>query len=231
MTSFFISILVLGVFAIGALVLIDKLVGTIQIREYEAGVAMRRGRVTGRVPTGRRYYLHAIEEIHVFDLRSQLLTVPAQEVLTADGVAIKLSLILNWKITDPVAVLTTCDNYYGTLYAITQLALREAVARYELEQLLSDRGELAEGMLEPVRMQLAEQGVHLERIALKDLMVSGDLKRAMAETARARAEARAQLERTRGETAALRSLTNAAQLLEKHAGLAVVEPIAPLFLH
>ena len=219
MTTLLISILIMGVCTIGALVLVDKLVGTAQICEYEAAVSVRRGRVIGRVPTGRHFYLHALEELHVFDLREKLLTVPAQEILTADGVAVKLTLILSWKVVDPVAVLTSSENYYASLYAVTQLALREAVARCELDQLLSDRGDLTEGMLEPVRTQLAAQGLGVERISLKDLMVSGDLKRAMAETARARAEARAQLERTRGETAALRSLTNAAQLLEKHTGL------------
>ena len=205
--------------ALGALAFVRSRWTEVLIREFEAGVFVRRGRVIGQLPVGRTRYLRRHREVLVFDLRQQLLTLSGQEVLSADGVAIKVSLLLAWKLIDPCLAVRAATDFSLELYAAAQLALRTSAASIDFETLLTDRSRLVEDLRAPLAEEAAKLGIGLQRVAVKDLSVGGELKRALADSARARAEARARIERARGEAAALRSLTNAARLMKEHEGL------------
>lgn len=189
------------------------------VREYEAGVLVRRGKVARELPTGKSYYWTPTSEVHLYDLRAQRLTVAGQEVLTSDGVPVKVSLLVTFRVTDPKLALTSSDGHTEALYADAQLALRGAITVFEFERITTERGVLEAWIQKPLTADAAKLGLAIDRVSIKDVMVGGDLKRALADVACARAEARSKVERVRGETAALRGLTNAAQLLERHTGL------------
>ena len=192
---------------------------SVVVHDHEAGLLLSRGRVSGLLSTGRHWLWRRTSELHLVDTRLQLLTVSAQEVLTKDGVPVKISLTASYQVTDVRTALTTVDCHLTALYLAAQLALRDCSGRLELEELLGERGALDASLTDSVQAEARLLGIEVRRLAVKDLMVGGDLKRALTEVARARAEGRAKLERARGETAALRNLTNAARLLEEHGGL------------
>ena len=144
-------------------------------------------------------------------MRPAVLTVPTQEIPTADGVTVKITVAGRVRIVDPVAYVTATQDAMGALYLAVQFALRTVVAGRSVEQLLGDRGEVGIALNAAVT-GVEQVGVEIERIEAKDIVLSAELKRAQAEVLLARAEGQAALERARGETAALRSLANAARL-------------------
>jgi regulator of protease activity HflC (stomatin/prohibitin superfamily) len=99
------------------------------------------------------------------------------------------------------------------------VALREAVAGRTLDELLTDRQFLPEALREPVRMRAGTVGVTVEDVAVRDVMVPAELRRAAAEVASARAQGQAALERARSEVASTRALANAARLVAEQPAL------------
>ena len=93
-----------------------------------------------------RRYRQRRTSLALVDLRPQLLIVPAQEVLTSDGVPVKLSVVARWRITDPVRFVTEARATAEALYVAVQLALRAAVAVLDVEGLLADRASVDEAL-------------------------------------------------------------------------------------
>ena len=139
--------------------------------------------------------------------------VPAQEVLTADGLAVKVSLIVAVSTADPRRRHEAVEDADGFVYAAMQVALREAVAGLTLDELLASRESLSDGVRERVRPSAEAVGIAIDSLALRDVMVPPELRRAAAEVATARAQGLAVLERARSEVAATRALANAARMI------------------
>jgi regulator of protease activity HflC (stomatin/prohibitin superfamily) len=153
------------------------------------------------------------------DVREANLTVFGQEVLTADQLTLKISVVLRYKLTKTEMALRSVQNYIEQLHLAVQEALRTTVAAKKLDDLLTQREQIVEAMTPLVTEQAERVGAKVLRLTLRDFMLSGELKQAYAETVKARLEGLASLERARGETAALRHLLNATQLMEAHPGL------------
>ncbi|WP_273652594.1 SPFH domain-containing protein [Cellulomonas fimi] len=152
-------------------------------------------------------------------VRPRLVVVPLQEVLTGDGLAVKVSLMATVRVVDPRTWFEAVDGPDAFLHAALQVALREAVARRTLDELLADRTVVPDELLAAVAPAAAEVGLAAERIALRDVVVPAELRRAAAEVVTARAQGLAALERARSEVAATRALANAARLLDGQPGL------------
>jgi regulator of protease activity HflC (stomatin/prohibitin superfamily) len=148
-----------------------------------------------------------------------MLTVAGQEVPSADGVAVRASLLATYRIVDAHKAMLGSSSYSTALHGYLQLALRMVVASHSTEELMTDRGALDAELLAASREFVSAIGIELESVAIRDLGLSADLKRAFADVIKARQEGLAALERARGETAALRNLANAAQSLERNPAL------------
>lgn len=153
------------------------------------------------------------------DVREATLTVVGQEVLTADQLTLKVSIVLRYQLTKTELALRSVQNYLEQLHLAVQEALRTTVAAKKLDDLLTQREHIVEAMTPLVTEQVERVGAKVLRLTLRDFMLSGELKQAYAETVKARLEGLASLERARSETAALRHLLNATQLMEAHPGL------------
>ena len=153
------------------------------------------------------------------DVRELSVTVAGQEVLTADQLTLKVSAVLRYQIVNVEQAVRIAQNYLEQLHTAVQEALRAAVAAKKLEDLLAQRDDIVAAMTASVTEQARRLGVNVLRLTLRDFMLSGELKQAYAETVKARLEGQASLERARGETAAIRHLLNASQLMEAHPGL------------
>lgn len=192
---------------------------TITVREYERAVRFVDGRVRDVLGPGRHRYRRRRTVFQRLDVRSQLVTVPGQEVLTADSIAVRISAVLRTAVTDPVAHLIASQNAHAEVYAATQQAVRAAVAGMSLDALLSTRTTLGPDLLAEVQAVAARVGSTVDEVAVRDVMLPGELRRAYSETVLAREQGRAELERARAEAATLRSLANTARLLEEHPAL------------
>ncbi len=192
---------------------------TVTVMEYQRVVRFVDGRLAGVLEPGRHRYRRARTTLSILDVRPQQLTVPGQDLLTADGLTVKVSLLVGWRIADAARYLTGAARPLDVLYAAAQIAARDALAAVTLEAALADRPALSAGLTELVAAAAAEVGIEVTTVAVKDLMLGAELRRAYAETALARERGRADLERARSEAAALRALANTARLLEEHPAL------------
>jgi regulator of protease activity HflC (stomatin/prohibitin superfamily) len=194
-------------------------VAIVTVHDYQRGLRYRRGRFSGLVDPGTHLVLRPFSEIFVLDGRPAFLTLEGQEILTADVVPIKVSLAARYVIGDPVAAVTG-DQSYGQAFRLElQLGLREALAGRTADQLLAERATIGPAVYERTASRLARLGIELLSVEARDLMVSGELKRAFAGVVTARKEGEAALERARGETASLRNLANAGRMVEDNPGL------------
>jgi len=130
-----------------------------------------------------------------------------------------VSLLANYEVTDAAVATNRVQSYLQGIYSAIQVALREEVAGLTIEQLLTARSELGNKVHERAVPSVADFGVALRSVELRDVMLPGDLKRAFAQEVVARKEGAAILEKARGETAALRNLANAARLIEDNPAL------------
>lgn len=191
----------------------------IVVREWERVVVLRDGRVEDVLEPGRHRVRRRRIETHRLDLRERLYAVPGQEVLAADNVAVKVTLSAVWRIVDPVRFLTVTPDVMARLHVALQQALRARVAARPLEQLLGERTGLDAGLAEEADGSVRALGIGVVSAEVRDLMLPGEVRRAVTEVLLARERGRAELERARSEAAALRSLANTARLLEEHPGL------------
>lgn len=191
----------------------------IVVQEWERVLLYRDGRFEEQLGPGRhrrsRWRRRRVRVV----VRPRQLVVPAQEVLTADGLSVKVSLVAVLRTGDARRWHEAVEAPDDFVYTAVQLAVRETVARRTLDELLAGRATVPEEMTGPVAATAQTVGVVLEGLALRDLMVPTELRRAAAEVATARAEGLAALERARSEVAATRALANAARLVSEQPGL------------
>jgi regulator of protease activity HflC (stomatin/prohibitin superfamily) len=149
---------------------------------YEDGVLIRElnaGRYV--VPRERflRWRVGKRVEIAVVDVRERDLTIKGQEILTADKVAIRVSIIVQFRVLDAKAALHETANYEDRLYSDVQLAARRSLASMTLEQILTNRTQLSEDILADVKEAAAAYGVGIIRADVKDLLFPGNLQEIM----------------------------------------------------
>ncbi|MBN2500196.1 MAG: slipin family protein [Anaerolineales bacterium] len=191
----------------------------IVIFEYERGLLFKNGKFERVLGPGRHRYSHWSMSIQKVGIRSRMVTLPGQEVLSADNVGIKVSMVCQYKVDDPYRAFVAVENYAQVIYAELQVALRNLVGETPIEEFLTKRAEIGEALLERTQTKASAYGILLESVAVKDIMFPGELKRIFAQVVNAKMEGLAALERARGESAALRNLANTANLLEKNPGL------------
>jgi regulator of protease activity HflC (stomatin/prohibitin superfamily) len=181
------------------------------VSEGEQGLLFRHGRLTAVLGAGRHRRWANGYSVRTVDLRPWLIALPTQEVPTSDGVSVKVTLAARARVVDAALSVTAARDTDQLLYLAVQVALREVLATTSIEDLLAARGQLGSRVLTEVR-GLETIGVVVEQLELKDIVLPADLRKAQADVLVARAQAASALERARGETAALRSLANAARL-------------------
>lgn len=189
------------------------------VREWESVLVYRDGRLEKTLPPGRHRLLRRRRDLVRFDLRTSLLAVPGQELLTADGLSAKVSLLARVQVVDARLAWESVQDSAADAYAALHLALRTEVAARTLDELLADRDRLGGAVADAVAPVMTSLGRALESVAVRDVMVPGELRLAALRVVTARQEGLAALERARGETAALRSLANAARIANDNPAL------------
>ncbi|GIG29676.1 SPFH domain-containing protein [Cellulomonas marina] len=196
------------------------------VQEWERVLVYRDGRFEAELGPGRHrlrpWVAWSRRRTVRVAVRPRLLVVPAQEVLTADGLGVKVGLAATTRVVDARAWHEAVEAPDAFVRTALQLALREVVAARTLEGLLADRSAGAQvpaELLAVATPAVAGLGLVVERLAVRDVVVPVELRRAAADLATARAQGAAALERARSEVAAVRALANAARLVESQPGL------------
>lgn len=149
--------------------------------------------------------------ITLVDMRERELTIKGQEILTADKVAVRVSILTQFRVVDPVAALEKVENYSDRLYSDVQLAARRSLASMPLEAILTNRNQLSEDILRDLEGIASGYGVAILRADVKDLLFPGNLQDVMNRVLTAERMAEAQLveARTQAERAALEATSRA----------------------
>ena len=189
------------------------------VPEGYAGLLYHQGKFVGVLGAGRHIRWGRHLTLGAQDLRKAALLVAGQEVLTADNVGLKISLLVTYQVTDPAKAAHDTQNWQGDVYNGAQLALRAVVSGVAVEALLNQRFELGVQLLARVQPEAAKIGINVLAVEVKDVMFPAELKRAFADVLKAKQEGQAALERARGESASLRNLANAARVLEGNPAL------------
>ena len=189
------------------------------VHDYERGLRYRSGRLVGLAGTGSHITVRPFSEMRLLDVRPAIVPVDGQEILTADGVTAKISLTARYVVGDAVAAITRDADFRRTLHLMLQLALRDAVTGRTLEEVLEARRALGPEVREACATRLAELGVELLEVEVRDVMLPAELRRAYAGVVAARKDGQVDLERARSETATLRSLANTGRMLDENPGL------------
>jgi regulator of protease activity HflC (stomatin/prohibitin superfamily) len=213
MTYFLTALAVLSALA---LIFVFAWLASVTVFDYERGLRFVRGTLEDELGAGFYRYLRPYTTIVKVDTRLVQLAVNGQEVLSRDGVAVKVSLSASYQVVDVRAAIFNADSFVAALYTELQQALRAAVSGTDVESLLATRAELGPQLLRLCQPAAERLGLRLERVAIRDLTLPGELKKIFAQVVKARQEGLAALERARGETAALRSLANAAQMVQRN---------------
>jgi regulator of protease activity HflC (stomatin/prohibitin superfamily) len=189
----------------------------VTVAAWERAVVLRDGTVVRVVDPGR-HRRRGREQWWVIDVRARSTVIPPQEVLTSDGLQVRVSLILAFSIIDARAWLTVSVDPGSELHTRAQVALRAAVATRTLDELLASREAISAGFA-GIREAALAIGADVTSFEVRDITLPQELRQAFTAPALAKAEGAAKLERARGEAAAVRSLANTAAVLEAHPSL------------
>jgi regulator of protease activity HflC (stomatin/prohibitin superfamily) len=175
---------------------------TIYIKDTHRGLWYEDGRLVRVVEAGRYRIPRAIDlgvfrrpkvEVLVVDVRERDLTIKGQEILTADKVAIRVSIIVQFRVVDPAAAMHVVVNFEERLYGDVQLAARRSLATMTLEEILTNRNRLSGDILSDVKEAATSYGVEIHRADVKDLVFPGNLQEIMNRVLTAERLAEAQL--------------------------------------
>lgn len=215
MEKFFIlSVMFAVIFVATAVRAFFKLFTKVLVYENERALLYRDGKFVKTLEPGKYWLWSRNMLIKRMDIRAQWMHVPSQELLTADNMQVKISLVVQYRVLDVYTALELVENHYTALYTMAQLALREVIAPMKIEELMTARDEVAEALTKALAPKAAEFGVEVILVGVRDMMLPGEVKKIMSQVVKAQMESKAALEKARGETAALRSLANAARMLE-----------------
>jgi regulator of protease activity HflC (stomatin/prohibitin superfamily) len=177
---------------------------------YEDGVltaVLEAGRY--EIPAARTWYGRRRPQVEIVlvDVRERELTIKGQEILTADKVAIRVSVMVQFRVTDPVAAKHAVESYEERIYGDVQLAARRSLALMTLDGILTNRNQLSDEILREVKEAATRYGVEIQRADVKDLTFPGNLQEVMNKVLAAERMSQVQLveARTKAEAQSIES--------------------------
>jgi regulator of protease activity HflC (stomatin/prohibitin superfamily) len=188
------------------------------VESYEAALLIVDGELREKLGPGRHAFWAVGRTVRLpkIDLRPQPLEVTAQEILTKDRVAIRVTLTAFYKIIDPVVAANSTGDLGNTIYRLVQFAIREAVATRTLDDILAARDTIDREVRDFVEGRVKALGAEIGEIGVKDVILPGDVRDLLNKVVEAERIAKANLIRRQEETAATRSLLNTAKLMENN---------------
>jgi regulator of protease activity HflC (stomatin/prohibitin superfamily) len=206
---------VLAVVVITALCLLVLLGASVRVvSQFERGIVLRFGRLHGdaRGP-GLTLIAPVADRLHKVTMQIVTLPVPAQEGITRDNVTVKVDAVVYYRVYDPVRVVVDVQNYQAAIGQVAQASLRSIIGKSELDDLLSNRERLNQGLELMMDSPAVDWGIHIDRVDIKDVALPESMKRSMSRQAEAERERRSRVITAEGELQASQKLAQAAQVM------------------
>ncbi len=213
------TLLGLAVVAGGGWWLCFRFWNRVTLLEYERGVWFHRGRFRALLEPGVYWIFRPESRIQVVSGQLRTVTIPGQEVLSSDNVAVRISLALAYQVRDFAKAVLQYEKVEDALYLEAQVLLRDVVGRVSVDNLLAQREQIGQDLRARLTERAREMGLEIASFGIKDVMFPGELKKIFARVVEAERQSQASLVKARGEQATLRSLLNSARLLRDHPGL------------
>jgi regulator of protease activity HflC (stomatin/prohibitin superfamily) len=184
------------------------------ISQFERGIVLRFGRLRGepRQP-GLTLIAPLADRLHKVSMQIVTMPVPAQEGITRDNVTVKVDAVVYFRVYDPVRVVVDVQNYEAAIAQVAQASLRSIIGKSDLDDLLSNRERLNQGLELMIDSPAVDWGVHIDRVDIKDVALPESMKRSMSRQAEAERERRSRVITAEGELQASEKLAQAAAVM------------------
>jgi len=194
----------------------SPIVSVTTVEAHEVGLLFVDGAFVETLTPGRHAFWQVNRVIRVtkLDLRPQQLEITAQEILTKDKIALRVTLTAFFRIVDPLKATNGATDLSAALHRLVQFAVREAIATRTLDEILAAREQVDAGIRAHVEAHSAELGIEIGAIGVKDVILPGEVRELVNKVVEAERVAKANLIRRQEETAATRSLLSTAKLME-----------------
>jgi regulator of protease activity HflC (stomatin/prohibitin superfamily) len=200
-----------------AVLIVLYVISSIQIlNEYERGVIFRLGKLLPQTKgPGVILVLRPIDRIVRLSLRTVVLDVPPQDIITRDNVSVKVNAVVYFRVIDPARAVVEVENYHYATSQLAQTTLRSVLGQAELDDLLAERDRLNQQLQSILDAQTDPWGIKVSAVEVKHVDLPQDMQRAMARQAEAEREKRAKIIHAEGELTASEKLSQAAAVLDR----------------
>src|SRR5919206_768538 len=162
------------------------------IKQYERGLVFRFGRVLEAVRgPGLTLVVPGVDRLRKVNMQIVTMPVPAQDGITRDNVTVKVDAVVYFNVVDPIRAIINVQNYLFAVSQVAQTSLRSMIGKSDLDDLLSNRERLNEGLELMIDSPALEWGIHIDRVEIKDVALPESMKRSMSRQAEAERERRA----------------------------------------
>jgi regulator of protease activity HflC (stomatin/prohibitin superfamily) len=181
------------------------------VKQYERGLIFRFGRVRSRVAEpGLQLLVPFADRMQKVNMQIVTMPVPAQDGITRDNVTVRVDAVVYFKVIDPVIAAVNVQDYRSAVGQVAQTSLRSIIGKSDLDDLLSNRERLNEGLELMIDSPALDWGIHIDRVEIKDVALPEAMKRSMSRQAEAERERRARVISADGELQASHKLAQAA---------------------
>jgi len=183
------------------------------LREYERGVVFTLGRFTGVRGPGLILLVPYVQQIVRIDLRTVVLDVPSQDVISRDNVSVKVNAVLYFRVVDPEKAIIQVADYLAATGQLAQTTLRSVLGKHDLDEMLAERDKLNSDIQDILDAQTDAWGIKVANVEIKHVDISESMIRVIARQAEAERERRAKVINAEGELQAAQKLLEAAEIM------------------
>ncbi|MGW0878219.1 slipin family protein [Streptomyces sp. NPDC002671] len=182
------------------------------VKQYERGVLFRLGRLAGEARTpGLTLIIPFVDRLYKVNMQIVTMPIPAQEGITRDNVTVRVDAVVYFRVIDAASALVKVEDYKFAVSQMAQTSLRSIIGKSDLDDLLSNREKLNQGLELMIDSPAVGWGIQVDRVEIKDVSLPDTMKRSMARQAEADRERRARIINADAELQASKKLAEAAQ--------------------
>lgn len=186
------------------------------LNEYERGVIFSLGRFTGVKGPGIIIVIPYIQKMTKVDLRTVVLDVPSQDVISHDNVSVNVNAVVYFRVIDPQKAIIQVEDYHAATSQLAQTTLRSVLGGHELDEMLAEREKLNYDIQDILDKQTDAWGIKISNVEIKHIDLDESMIRAIAKQAEAERQRRAKVINSKGELEASQNLLEAADMLAKN---------------
>lgn len=183
------------------------------IKEYERGVVYTLGKYTGMREAGFQLVLPVVQDMRIVDIRVRTDDIPAQDLISKDNVSVRVSGVLNYRVTDPGLAINRSEDFLFRTNQLAQTTLRSILGQHDLDDMLQKRTELNKAIQGELDSQTEGSGIKVISVEIKHVDIDPSMIKAIGRQAEAERERRAKIINAEGELQAAKQLDEAAAIL------------------